>query len=125
MRNAAREPEFAGAFVVQMRCEPVAGKLRKAIDQFAGDNGGTGPEPASGLKVVVSVDAWLEFRVQVSAQPIYPGVGASSRSSPPDLRSDQNSAGIGWENQPRFLFSWSTVRVPAMNDGIAGWATTN
>lgn len=105
MRNAAREPEFPGVFVVQMRREPVAGQFRKTIDQLAGDNSGPGLEPASGLKVVISVDAWPKFLVQVCAQAIYPGVGASSRSSPPDLSSDQNSAGIEWANQPRFLFS--------------------
>ncbi len=125
MRDAAGKPEFPSVLVIQMRREPVAGQFRKAINQLAGDDGGLGLEPAAGLEVVVSVDAWPEFRVQVCAQPIYPGVGASSRSSPPDLSSDQNAAGIGWENQPRFLFSWSTVRVPAMKDGIAGWATTN
>lgn len=125
MRDAAGKPESAGVFVVQMSRETIAGQFREAIDQLAGDDGCPGLEPASGLEVVVSVDAWPKFRVQVGAQPIYPGVGASSRSSPPDLRSDQNSAGIGWENQLRFLFNWSTVRVPAMKDGIAGWATTN
>lgn len=105
VRDAAREPEFPGVLVVEMRCETVARKLRKAINQFARNNCGSRPEPAAGLEVVVSVDAWPEFRVQVCRQSIYPGVGASSRSSPPDLSSDQNSAGIGWENQSRFLFN--------------------
>ena len=53
------------------------------------------------------------------------GVGASSRSKPCRFKSDQKVDGIGLLNHARFCFSCSTVRVPAMKDGITGCATTN
>src|SRR5262249_45435539 len=57
--------------------------------------------------------------------PYWKGVGASSRSRPFVFRSDQNAAGIGWLSQLTFCRSCATVRIPATNEAIAGWASTN
>ena len=61
---------------------------------------------------------------EVGSDHVQTGVGASSRSRPftsarPRIRGNRML------NQSRFCCSCSIVRVPAMKDGMAGWATTN
>ena len=118
MRDAARKAESRCRVIIEMNLESVVRHFGERVDEIGSNLPAVRLPVVSGQQVIKVVCTRRD-------RPSVHGVGASSRMSPFDFRSAQNSDGIGWLNQARFFSNCSTVRVPAMKLGIAGWATTN
>ena len=88
MRYPARKSVSRCRVVIQMDLEPVVRQLRECVDEFASDFPASRSPVVSGLQVIKAVRTGRN-------RPSVHGVGASSRMSPFDFRSVQNSEGIG------------------------------
>ena len=118
MCDSLEEPMAAGGLCGHVDLKSVTRHVGKGVDHARRYLPLPGVDHVAGPKRIEAVVTRPE------ATPAQ-GVGASSRKRPFAFRSAQNCEGIGWLNHSRFFFNWSTVLVPAMKLGIAGWATTN